>query len=240
MVHIINYTHLHEHAHLIHAHVYYTYVLYAGKKMSTTVTIQLNKGKTSPLSAFSISFLGCTFTISPSETKSASSAKLLKRFSTCLQKIDQRPIRGEFKVWIYRFYLVQSIRFCLAVDLISATVLQKIHSLATKLLKKWLSLPRNATQAILYHPSGLNCPSIPTIKTRAKISFLASIITSPDHLLHELQFLINDTNSSKQVGFPQESFSILQAAKKQIQNLPTAKKLAKVGRSLAKERERKT
>ena len=55
----------------------------------------------------------------------------------------------------------------------------------------------NATQAILYHPSGLNCPSIPTIKTRAKISYLASIITSPDHLLHELRFLINDTNSSK-------------------------------------------
>ena len=58
--------------------------------------------------------------------------------------------------------------------------------------------------------------------------------------MHELRFLINDTNSSKQVGFPQESFSILQAAKTQIQNLPTAKKLAKVGRSLAKERERKT
>ena len=71
---------------------------FTGKKMSTTVTVQLNKGKTSPLSAFPISFLGCTLAISPSETKSASSAKLLKRFSTCLQKIDQRPIRGEFKV----------------------------------------------------------------------------------------------------------------------------------------------
>ena len=94
------------------------------------------QGKNSPLSAFPISFLGCTLAISPSETKSAFPAKLLKRFSTCLQKIDQRPIRGEFKVWIYRFYLVQSITFCLAVDLISATVLQKIHSLAMKLLKK--------------------------------------------------------------------------------------------------------
>lgn len=67
-----------------------------------------------------------------------SNFEFLKRMMTCLEKINERPIRGEYKVWIYCFYLVQSVRFHLVVEMILQTALHKIHSLATKYIKKWL------------------------------------------------------------------------------------------------------
>ena len=110
--------------------------------------------------------------------------------------------------------------------------LQKIHSLATKYLKKWLCLPRNAT---LYHPSGLNCPNIPAIKMQAKISYTnltsTCIFTYPDHLLHELKFQTD--NHARGLGFLMNHSTFLQAARRHIQCLPTAKKLARIGKCLA-------
>ena len=147
--------------------------------------------------------------------------------------ITDNSERGEFKVWIYHFYLVQPIRFCQAVDMLLQSSLQKIHSLATKHLKKWLCLEMHATQVILYHPSGLKCPSIPAIKTQARMSYLASIFTSPDHLLHELKFQTDSAESCQRIGFPRASFSILQAARSHIQSLPTAKKLSGIRKCLA-------
>jgi len=87
---------------------------FTGKKMCSSFIIQLQNGQTKPLSDAAVSFLGCTIAISSSETKASASSKLLKRMTSCLENIDKRPIRGELKVWIYRFYLVQSIRFCMS------------------------------------------------------------------------------------------------------------------------------
>ena len=54
------------------------------------------------------------------------------------------------------------------------------QSTATKFIKKWLRLPRNARQAILFHPEALNCPHLPTERLKVKVSQLATIYTSCD------------------------------------------------------------
>ena len=79
-----------------------------GKKMFSKFIIQLRNSQTKPLSDVAVSFLGCTIVISSSETKASTSSKLLKRMMSCLENIGKRPVGGEFKVWIYHFYLVQS------------------------------------------------------------------------------------------------------------------------------------
>lgn len=79
---------------------------FTGKKMCNKYMVQLMNGQTKPLSEGSIRFLGCAIAISSTETRSTATSKFLKRMTTCLEKIDERPIRGEYKVWIYRFYLV--------------------------------------------------------------------------------------------------------------------------------------
>ena len=72
----------------------------------------------------------------------------------------------------------------------TSSSVHKMEALATKALKKWMKLPRNATQAILYHPDVLNVPSCDSLKTKAKLSFLVAIDHSTDHLIQELKPLL--------------------------------------------------
>lgn len=51
------------------------------------------------------------------------------------------------------------------------------------MIKEWLRLLRNATQAVLYHPDVLGIPKTKTTNSKAKISFLAFILQSPNPLI---------------------------------------------------------
>ena len=95
--------------------------------------------------------LGASVASSRQKTSSIAKRRLKERITKALKSIDSRLIRGEYKVWIYRNYVVPSSRFLLAVELISASVVESIQSTATRFIKRWLNLPRNATQAILFH-----------------------------------------------------------------------------------------
>ena len=57
-------------------------------------------------------------------------------------------------------------------------------------MKRWLNLPRNATQVLLYHPEVMKIPQLSTIKLKAKLTYLTAIMKSPDSLVHQLQELL--------------------------------------------------
>ena len=81
-------------------------------------------------------------------------------------------------MWIYRQYLAPSLNFFLAINAITKHVLTIMEAMATKMLNKWLNLPRNATSAILYHPSLLNCPQVSYLYLKASLGYLAALETS--------------------------------------------------------------
>ena len=71
----------------------------------------------------------------------------------------------------------------------------------TKLIKKWLRLPRNVIQAIVYHPDVLKVPQSSTIKTKAKVSFLAAILQTLDPLLREFHVFLSYSKVQFHFGF---------------------------------------
>jgi len=78
------------------------------------------------------------------------------------------------------------------VDQIQPTTIAPLENLIAKFVKKWLKLPRNATQAIIYQPSVVKTPSLTSMKIRAKLLLLVSLNHSMDPSLTELNTILND------------------------------------------------
>ena len=115
----------------------------------------------------------------PSVAKAAANKKMTDSLSQLLSATDLLPIRGEYKLWLYRNYIVSLLHFHLSVDAITKSAIGKLENLATRYLKKWLGLPRCATRALLYYP-GVCCPSVSVVSREAKLSLLSCISTSGD------------------------------------------------------------
>ena len=98
--------------------------------------------------------------------------------------------------------------------------IKKLEAMATK---KWLKLPRNATQAILYHPKVLNVS-----KAKAKLSLLVALNRSTDHLIQELRPLLSSESFTQGVlDIPAACASIFKAASESVTSLPALKKQCK-------------
>ena len=132
---------------------------FEGSKLDKSFIVPFQDGNTRNISDIGARFLGSILMGTPRSTNSSSSNTLITTFRASLQALNARPICGEYKLWIYQHYLAPSTHFYLAVNPTSANAIKKIEASATKALKKWLKLPRNATQATLYHPEVLNVVS---------------------------------------------------------------------------------
>ena len=153
-------------------------------------TFHLAEGDTKCIAETPTKFLGQTK--NHTLTKRTASAKLKDTISAGLNKIDSRPIRGKLKLWILRHYLIPSVCFQMMVDQIQPTTIAPLENLIAKFVKKWLKLPRNATQAIIYQPSVVKTPSLTSMKIRAKLLLLVSLNHSMDLSLTELNTILND------------------------------------------------
>ena len=102
--------------------------------------------------------------------------------------------------------MVPSSCFLLAVEPISAS---GVESTATRFIKRWLNLPRNATQAILFHPTILNCPHLKSEKVKAKISQLAALYSTTDKMIHEIHFELSNPNFMKSLHIPKEAVDLI-------------------------------
>ena len=184
--------------------------------------IALSNGMTRSITEGHTKFLGKVIDISLSTTKKTASKRMLCRLSDLLTATDSLPIRGEYKLWIYRNYIISLLRFHLYVDAVSSWSISKLESIATCFLKKWLHLPRSATRVVLYYP-GVCCPSISHVSREAKLSLLACVSASADQCLWELGLQLHLGNVAMQIKV--NTYSILLNAKKQFSTLPSARSL---------------
>ena len=125
------------------------------------------------------------------DSRQAGSERIRKQVKEALRLINQRPVRGEYKVWIYKNYLAPSLFFLLAVDAIPESTIKFLHSSATKLIKKWLNLPRCTTLAAIFHPEVLNLLFLPYLKERAKLAFVSQIEATKDPYIRQAQAILN-------------------------------------------------
>ena len=173
------------------------------------MSFTLNNGQTSNVSSTPTKFLGETIGATPNQSKHLAGKKLCQMIYSNLKSIDERPIRGEYKIWIYKAYLTPSIRFNLTVDRISQSIVSKIQTKITSYLKKWLSLPRCATLSSLFHPDVLNLPYIPHEHEKAKLRLLASASLSSDANINSLESLITSPEFIESQLIPSNSVQVL-------------------------------
>jgi len=128
-----------------------------------------------------------------------------------MERLDAIPIRGDCKIWIYRYYVIPAIFFQLAVNNIPPTTISKIQAMATHFLKKWLRLLRCATLSILFHPNVLNLPYLPHSQEKAKLNLLTTVTSSPDPKIKEL--LSSLLNMHHSLGVSPTCITVFQAAR---------------------------
>ena len=160
--------------------------------------------------------------VSLSATKKAAGKRMINRLTDLLTETDLLPIRGEYKLWIYRNYIISLLRFHLRVDAVSSWIISRLESIATRFLKKWLRLPRSASRVILYYP-GVCCPSITHVFREAKLSLLSCVSVTSDPWLQELGLQLHLGNVTLQIN--DNEYSILANARKQLSVLPSARSL---------------
>ena len=117
-------------------------IVFNGSKMDHTTTFSLRNGSTRNIADAPTKLLGKLIAVSTSKTKNAATSELENRILSALKRIDERPIRGEYKVWIWKNYLAPSLHFQLMVQLLKKESVRKIQGKVTKFLKSWLNLPK--------------------------------------------------------------------------------------------------
>ena len=100
-------------------------IIFDGNKMNQSNTISLSNGHTRNIAESHSSILGhVSTTLKPRAT---SAKKLESKLLSAIKRIDERPIRGEYKIWILKNYVAPSIQFLLIVDLVSENSLLTIQ-----------------------------------------------------------------------------------------------------------------
>ena len=77
-----------------------------------------------------------------------------------IENIEKAFVRNEYKLWIYNNYLLPSKRFLLTVHTLTQTQLQTLDTLTDKALKRWIGVPRSATNVVLHMKQTLDIKSI--------------------------------------------------------------------------------
>ena len=98
--------------------------------------------------------------------KSEETFNLIKdTFLRGIANIDKALIRNEYKLWIYKNHFLPSKRFLLTVHTLTQTQLQALDTLTDKALKKWIGVPRSATNVVIHMPQTLDIKSISQLYT---------------------------------------------------------------------------
>jgi len=69
--------------------------------------------------------------VSLSATKAAANKKLCGLLSDLLSTTDVLPVWGEYKLWLYRNYIVSLLRFHLLVDVVMKGAVTNMENMAT-------------------------------------------------------------------------------------------------------------
>ena len=96
-------------------------MVFDGNEVKKKATFRVGDGVTRNITDGATKFLGSVLAASQQGTKTQAGKILLEAFSEKLSNLDKAQIRGEYKLWIYKRYLTQSIRFFLSVNPIPST-----------------------------------------------------------------------------------------------------------------------
>ena len=161
-------------------------------------------------------FLGKTIGTSSLATRKLASDDMRQQILLYLQRIDDCPVRGEYKVWILKNFVTSVLHFHIAVERLSTSSTASFQSLILKSVKRWLNLPRNCTPGTVFHPDVLDLPFLPHFKDSAKLSYILAIERSMDPLIVELRHSVL-TPDVQDVS--RAVFDALSAAKTSVANI---------------------
>jgi hypothetical protein len=119
--------------------------------MIGSASFQVGSGTT--IASGPTKFLGQVQTLSLKSNTHESGERFITGSQQKLENLDQVRIRGGYKLWIYKRYLVPSFHFAVAVDPIPETAIKKMQATALRMIKRWLNLPRCFTTSALHHPN---------------------------------------------------------------------------------------
>jgi len=97
-----------------------------------------------------------------------------------LDNLNKVPIRHEYKLAIYKRYLLPSLRFLLTVHDLTKSSLTHLDNVAEKMLKLWAGLPKCATRQIIHSRKGLSVPTLTETYEAAHISTYVSTLLNGD------------------------------------------------------------
>ena len=115
-------------------------IIFDGNKMDQRNT-SLSNGHTRNITKGPSSILGHVIGSTTLKLGAASAKKLESKLLSAIKRIDERPIREEYKIWILKNYVAPSIQFLLIVDLISENSLLTTQKKISKYIKSWLTSP---------------------------------------------------------------------------------------------------
>ena len=94
--------------------------------MDHKTTFLLANGSTRNIAEAPTKILGKLIAGSSSLTKQTVATKLDLKIISAMQRLDDRPFHGKFKVWIWKNYLAHPLRFMLMVDPVKQSVLGRV------------------------------------------------------------------------------------------------------------------
>ena len=210
-------------------------LVYDGKKARRNVTFKVGNGETQNIHHHPTMFLGATVCSNKRAVVNLASKSFSNHLSACLSQIDKAHIRGKYKVWIFKRYLVPSIHYRLAVEGIKKTEIKKLNALATRLVKRWLGLTRSTTVTVLHHPSVLDIPYLEDFSTKAKLTYLSAVTVSHDPLVEEIASLDLSPHMRSALGSSKATEDVLRWAIDSIESI-NKRTLPKAVKYIMKER----
>ncbi len=97
-----------------------------------------------------------------------------------LRRVDELLVRDEYKINIYRRYLLPSLRFALTVHDLHRSHLRQLDQLTARYLKKWAHMPRGASLAMFHDPKLLNIKSVSHLYQETRTLAYAKQAWNPD------------------------------------------------------------
>ena len=161
---------------------------------SKPVEFMLDNQPISTLADSPHKFLGSHLTYSGKQSEILETIE--KHFIEKLDRIDNLLIRDEYKLRIYKHYILPSSQFILTVHELTKTSQKTLDAKITKYLKKWAGLPRGASPAILYTKGLLELKPICQLYEECQTSaFISSRIDADKHVNHALDSRIQRENT---------------------------------------------
>ncbi len=151
-------------------------------------------------------FLGSTITFSGKQQETYN--VIYEHLTSRMKHIDCMEIRSEYKLKIYKDYLLPATRFILTVHELTKTNLRRLDTHVNQYLKKWSGLPRSATPAILHTDQFYSIKSIQELYEECHtIAYTSTKIKGDDIVNHAL-----DTKLQREQSWSSKHSTICQSA----------------------------